>query len=44
MTSASQNKLLARRLLEELVNTGAVDRLPTGVELPCVKMTKDLKE
>jgi steroid delta-isomerase-like uncharacterized protein len=27
MTSQSQNKLLARRLLEEVVNTGAVDRL-----------------
>ena len=27
MTSESQNKLLARRLLEEVVNTGAVDRL-----------------
>ena len=27
MTSPSQNKLLARRLLEEVVNTGAVDRL-----------------
>ena len=27
MTSESQNKLLAQRLLEEVVNTGAVDRL-----------------
>jgi predicted ester cyclase len=27
MTSESQNKLLARRFLEEIVNTGAVDRL-----------------
>ena len=27
MTLESQNKLLARRLLEEVVNTGAVDRL-----------------
>jgi steroid delta-isomerase-like uncharacterized protein len=27
MTSESQNKLLARRFLEEVVNTGAVDRL-----------------
>jgi steroid delta-isomerase-like uncharacterized protein len=27
MTPESQNKLLARRLLEEVVNTGAVDRL-----------------
>lgn len=28
MTSESQNKLLARRLLEEVVNSGDVDRLP----------------
>jgi steroid delta-isomerase-like uncharacterized protein len=28
MTSESENKLLARRLLEEVANTGAVDRLP----------------
>jgi hypothetical protein len=28
MTSQSQNKLLARRFLEEVVNTGAGDRLP----------------
>ena len=28
MTTESQNKLLARRLLEEVVNTGAVERLP----------------
>ena len=27
MPSESQDKLLARRLLEEVVNTGAVDRL-----------------
>ena len=27
MTSESQNKLLARRFLDEVVNTGAVDRL-----------------
>lgn len=27
LTSESQNKLLARRFLEEVVNTGAVDRL-----------------
>jgi steroid delta-isomerase-like uncharacterized protein len=27
MTSESQNKMLARRFLEEVVNTGAVDRL-----------------
>ena len=27
MTSESQNKSLARRFLEEVVNTGAVDRL-----------------
>ena len=27
MTSESQNKLLVRRFLEEVVNTGAVDRL-----------------
>ncbi len=27
MTSESQNKLLARRFLEEVVNTGAVERL-----------------
>jgi steroid delta-isomerase-like uncharacterized protein len=28
MSSESQNKLLARRFLEEVVSTGAVDRLP----------------
>lgn len=27
MSSVSENKLLARRFLEEVVNTGAVDRL-----------------
>ncbi len=28
MTTESENKLLARRLLEEVANTGALDRLP----------------
>src|SRR5512142_963951 len=28
MSAESENKLLARRFLEEVVNTGAVDRLP----------------
>jgi steroid delta-isomerase-like uncharacterized protein len=36
MTSESQNKLLARRFLEEVVNTGAVDRLTEFLAPECV--------
>jgi steroid delta-isomerase-like uncharacterized protein len=36
VTSESENKLLARRLLEEVVNTGEVDRLPEFLAPDCV--------
>ena len=36
MTSESQNKLLARRLLEEVVNSGDVDRLSEFLAPDCV--------
>ena len=43
MTSESQNKLLARRLLEEVVNSGDVDRLPEFLAPDCVAPHTNIK-